>query len=354
MINMSSQCAQVVPLNPEATLSMRLVRGLTELVESAGIQRTEFLRAAQLNPGALDATDARLPRSEIVRLCELALDLSRDPALGLHWGERLTDHIFTPVSHLVAHSATLRQAFEAVAQFRKLITDECSFELREDQELVHLRVSSLSGTPLRTRRFAAEMFVVSMHRLIRSFGASSRPVQVDFDFEAPEYSAEYRRIFGELVRFGQPHTRIVFDRQLMNAVPPHKDDDVHDALQSIALRRISRLTQRTPYSVRVHEYMVQQGPQLRADMGEAAQALGMSVRSLRRRLDAEGKTFHAIANDALATIAKHLLRDKQRTIQEVAYEMGFSDASAFHRAFKRWTGLTPRSYLVHKVASGVD
>jgi AraC-like DNA-binding protein len=351
---MSSQSAQVVPLNSEATLSMRLVRGLTELVESAGIQRTEFLRAAQLTPGALDAMDARLPRSEILRLCELALDLSRDSALGLHWGERLTDHIFTPVSHLVAHSATLRQAFEAVAQFRKLITDECNFELSEEAELVHVRVASLSGASPRARRFATEMCVVSIHRLIRSFGVDSRPVQVDFEYDAPEYAAEYRRIFGELVRFGQPCTRIVFDRQLMNAVPPHKDDDVHDALQSIALRRISRLTQRTPYSVRVHEYMVQQGPQLRADMGDAAQALGMSVRSLRRRLDAEGKTFHAIANDALATIAKHLLRDKQRTIQEVAYEMGFSDASAFHRAFKRWTGLTPRAYVVRKLASGSD
>ena len=351
---MSSQCAQIVELNPESTLSMRLVRGLAELLESAGISRSEFLRLAQLSPGAMESTDARLPRSEIVRLCELALDLAADPALGLHWGERLTDHIFTPVSQLVAHAATLRHAFDSVQQFRRLITDECNFEVHEDGDRVHVRVRTLAGASPRIRRFAMEMFVVSIHRLIRTFGADSRPEHVDFEYDEPEYLAEYRRIFGSGVRFGQPQTRIVFDRRLMNAVPPHKDDDVHDALQSIALRRISRLTQRTPYSVRVHEHLVQLGPQLRADMGQAANALGISVRSLRRRLDAEGKTFHAIANEAVATVAKHRLRDKQRTIQEVAYDMGFSDASAFHRAFKRWTGLTPRTYLVRKFASGSD
>ena len=347
---MSSQLAQVVQLNPEATFSMRLVRGLSELMETAGVPSAEFLRAAQLSPGALESTDARLPRSEILRLCELALDLAADPALGLHWGERITDHIFTPVSHLVAHAATLRQALESMLQFRRLITDENNFELHEDADRVEVRVHALPGASHRMRRFAMEMFIVSIHRLIRTFGAHSRPDYVDFEYDAPPYLAEYTRIFGASVRFGQPHTRIAFERRLMNAVPPHKDDDVHNALQSIALRRISRLTQRTPYSVRVHEHLVQQGPQLRADMAHAAQALGMSVRSLRRRLDAEGKTFHTIANEALATIAKHLLREKQRTIQEVAYEMGFSDASAFHRAFKRWTGVTPRTYLVHRLS----
>jgi AraC-like DNA-binding protein len=213
--------------------------------------------------------------------------------------------------------------------------------LIEEGEQVQVRLRTLVGDTERMHRFGAEMFMVSIHRLIRGYGASSRPQRVDFGYEAPAYLGEYLRIFGGQLRFEQPQTCIVFDQHLMNAAPPHKDDDVHNALQSIALQRISRLTQRTPYSVRVGELLVQQGPQMRADMGQVAQALGMSVRSLRRRLDAENKTFHAIANEAHSTIAKHLLRDKQCTIQEVAYEMGFSDASAFHRAFKRWTGTSP-------------
>jgi AraC-like DNA-binding protein len=80
-------------------------------------------------------------------------------------------------------------------------------------------------------------------------------------------------------------------------------------------------------------------------MEQVAHALGLSVRSLRRRLADEGQSYAAIANEALTIVAKHLLRDRQRTIQETAYEMGFADTSSFHRAFKRWTGTTPGAYL---------
>src|SRR5262249_48691500 len=109
-------------------------------------------------------------------------------------------------------------------------------------------------------------------------------------------------------------------------------------------RRTMRLTHGVPYALRVREFLVQQGSPRRIDMETVARALGLSVRSLRRRLASEGKPYSAVENDALAIVAKHLLRDKQRTIHETAYEMGFSDTTTFHRAFKRWTGTTPSAY----------
>ena len=89
---------------------------------------------------------------------------------------------------------------------------------------------------------------------------------------------------------------------------------------------------------------MQVDPPQRADMSTVARALGMSVRSLRRRLAEEGKSYNDLANEALAAVAKQLLRDKRRTIQETAYDLGFSDTSTFHRAFKRWTGMTPSTF----------
>jgi AraC-like DNA-binding protein len=123
---------------------------------------------------------------------------------------------------------------------------------------------------------------------------------------------------------------------------------VRSALQAIASRRVLRLTRRTPYALRVRDQLVKLGPCVRSDMSQVAHELGMSVRSLRRRLEAEGETFNAVANEAAAIIAKQLLEDKHKSIQEAAFEMGFADASGFHRAFKRWTGVTPRSFLEGK------
>ena len=67
------------------------------------------------------------------------------------------------------------------------------------------------------------------------------------------------------------------------------------------------------------------------------------MRSLRRRLEAEGKSYLEIENEAFATVANHLLRERHLTIQETAFEMGFLSTSTFHRAFKRWTGTTPNA-----------
>jgi AraC-like DNA-binding protein len=275
-----------------------------------------LLRAAQIEPEQLDVADFRMPSSEIYRLCELAIDLTGDPALGLHWAEKLSGDTFNPVSHILAHSATLRQAFESLSQFRRLLTDQASYELIESGDTVTVRCVPSSSASIRVRRFV---------RLIRSFSVHARLNRVTFDYAAPDYRAEYTRVFGGSERFEQSFSGIVFDSALMKVVSPHKDEDVHSALRSIAEQRVLQLTDRVPYALRVRDFLVQQAPSARAEMATVARSLGLSVRSLRRRMDAEGKTFN-----------------------EVAFDLGFADTSSFHRAFKRWTGTTPLAYRAER------
>jgi AraC-like DNA-binding protein len=235
-----------------------------------------------------------------------------------------------------------------------LLSDELSLDVQEEGDRATVRLSSMPGAPSRLRVFITEMEAVGIVRLMRYFGSQVRPERVSFAYSAPAHRAEYTRIFQGLECFDQAFSGVSFPRRLMDAVPPHRDGDVRSALQAIAARRVLRMAKRTPYSVRVRDQLVAQGPCVRADMSQVAHALGLSVRSLRRRLEAEGETFNAVANEAAAIIAKQLLEDKQRTIQEAAYEMGFADASGFHRAFKRWTGQTPRGYLEGKLPEHDD
>lgn len=326
------------------TVSVRVARGLVEVAETLGVPRVELLRAAQLEPAILDAADGRVLRSDLWRLSELALELTADPALGLHWGERYSDSTFTPVAHLMAHAGTLREAFALLTRFHPLLTDERRFELVEDGERAIVRwVGGDDETP-QLRRFAAEMFAAGVLRVIRCFALGARPERVCFQYPAPDYRAEYARAFDGVEQFEQAFTGVVFERGWLNASSLHQDEDVEGALRSIAEQRVSRLARQIPYALRVRELLLSDEAARRADMDTVARMLGVSVRSLRRRLAAEGKAYDAIANDALGSVAKQLLRDAQRTIQEVAFEMGFSDSTSFHRAFKRWTGTTPGAY----------
>ena len=344
---MRAQLAERVDVR-ESTISIRVVQGLVDAVTATGVDRQTFLDSAKLQASLLEDEDARVSRAHMFRMCELALDLTGDDALGLHWGELFTDATFTPLSHLIAHSDNLRAGFQTLFDFQRLMTDETHYELVEDGDHVILRLSALPEQSQRLQKFVAEMEAIGIYRLMRSFGADVRPESVGFAYPAPAYRDQYARVFHGIERFDQPHSALTFSRTLMSSVPLHKDPDVRSALQAIASRRVLRLTKRMPYSLRVREELVKLGPCVRSDMSQVAHALGMSVRSLRRRLEAEGETFNAVVNEAAAIIAKQLLEDKQKSIQEAAFEMGFADASGFHRAFKRWTGVTPRSYLERK------
>lgn len=323
---------------------MRIVRGIVEAVEQVGVSRAQLLRAAQLDPAELDYEEACVPRSVVYRVVEAALDLTNDPAFALHWSERLGESTFNPVSHLIAHSATLRQGFESLRRFHRLFSDEPSFRLSEHGDRVTVQCFGQIGASVRVQRFASEMMVFGIVRLIRSFSAQARVEAVSFDYGMPEYHGEYTRVFRVAPRFEQGFTGIVFDRALMDIASPHRDEDVHDALRVIAERRIQRLTQHTPFTARVRDLLVERTRNQQSDMNSVARTLGLSRRSLRRRLVAEGSSYKVIVKEALAIVAKQYLRERRLTIQETAFEMGFADSSTFHRAFKRWTGRTPSAY----------
>lgn len=335
--------AELLPSASACSVSIGVVRGLVEAVERAGVSRSRFLAAASLPSDLLDALEARIPLAQIQQLCELAVSETCDPALGLHWAGWLSERMFVPVSHLIAHSKSLRHGFELLAQFFPLLCDHAAYRVVEtDQQVVVQRLNG-PGESTCYRRFNAEIMVGGFWRLIATFSGFAVPGHACFEHAPPPEQAEYQQFFGRAVAFEQRFTGVVFDRALLDASAPQKDEGVLEALQQVAERRMLRINRSAPYALRVRELVVS-GFREGTDMQRTARALDMSARSLRRHLLAEGKSYNDVINEALSIVATRLLRDDRRTIQEVAYELGFSEMSAFYRAFKRWTGTTPRAW----------
>ena len=331
-------------------LSIRVVRALADALERSGINTEPLLggldlrQLSQSQSSDKRSDEPRVSRSSFYRLCEAAVQLTGDPAFGLHWSERMDGNAWNPVSHLVAHAGTLGQAFEALARYHRLFSDWQSFTLDISDDLVLVRCLTLPGESDQMQRFMSELVLAGISKLITSFSHHARPRCVCFAYPAPSYHEEYTRVFGGAERFDQSYTGLIFDRGFMDAVSPNKDEDVHAALRTIAEQRMLRLMQRTPYALRVREHLVTNGPNRRISMTAVARGLGISVRSLRRRLEAEGTTYNTVVNESLGILAKQLIRNNSGSVQEIAFEMGFADTSSFHRAFKRWTGMTPKAY----------
>jgi AraC-like DNA-binding protein len=326
------------------TMSMQVVQGIVAGVERVGVPRRRYLRAAELDEARLEDPEQRLDRQDVFRLTELALDVSADPAFGLHWCEGLSQHSFALLSNLLAHASNLRDAFETLFRFGELLNDDMQIELVERDGAAILRCDGPIGNSLRYERCAAEMVTLGMYNLIRQFDPDATVERVSFAYAAPDYQCEYTRVFMSAEHFSQPFTGLVFDAALLDVQSPYRDEGLLLNLRSVAEQRMARVRRMAPYSQQVSEFLRRQPAPHRVTMADVAQALSLSERSLQRHLAASGRSYSAIANAAAAATATALLESHRLSIKQTAHEMGFSEPSSFHRAFKRWTGKTPSAF----------
>lgn len=325
------------------SVSVTLVRALVEEVARAGRDPDAFLAAAGLDRPELADPDARLTFSRYYRVQELALAWTGDPALGLHLGERASLSAFHVVGFLCAHCSSLRQALSALDRYRPLLLELDGPVLEEAGGAAELRFRFRDDRG-RCDRMGAEFTVAAVVQIGRMcLGRAASPREVRFEHPAPPYHAEVRRVLGAPVAFGADATRLCFDGALLDAPLLHANPDLFRVLAGEADRKLAGLAE-APLRDRVRALVLEEREAGRLTMQEVSRRLGLSERSLRRRLDDEGVSYAAVVKEAIAEAAQRRLRDASVPIKGIADQLGFSEPSAFHRAFKRWTGMTPQQF----------
>lgn len=328
------------------SVSVTLVRALVEEVARSGRDSDAFLRAAEIERELLADFDARLPFSRYDYAQKLALDWTGDPALGLHIGERAPLAAFNMLGFLSAHCSTLRQAVSVLSRYRRLLCDVEAPALVEEGARATLHCSFRYGGGS-SDRMGAEFTIVAAVQVGRlCLGRMAAPLEVEFEHSSPPYLDEYRRVLGAPVRFDADATRLHFERAILDAPLLHANPKLFSILATEADRKLAGLSA-APLSDRVRVIVLERVELGRAQyltMEEVARRLALSERSLRRRLRDEGSSYAAVVEETHADVARRLLIDGNVSIQRVADQLGFSEASAFHRAFKRWTGLTPQQF----------
>jgi AraC-like DNA-binding protein len=323
-----------------------VIRALVQAAEAAGVSAVDLFFAARFDGHRLMDARETISADEHRALVDAAIDLTGDPAFGLHAAERSTYAAFGVTSQLLAYAPSLRAAIGARRRFHRLLVDEPDIALVEsrDNAAIELVLSSDAGSS-RYARYNAEFSMVSVLRLIQHFGVQRADVrQILFAHDCPTYGAEYRRIFLGMERFGQGATRLELRAAVLDRSHFHASHELYAAALGEAERQLAELGGPRTHSDRLRDFLLVRLGSEKLSMERAARQLGMSVRSLRRRLTEEGTSYQDVAEVARAMVARRLLKDPERSIQETASLLGFSDSSAFYRAFKRWTGVTPSQF----------
>jgi AraC-like DNA-binding protein len=325
------------------TVSTLLVRALVDAAERSGVPR-ETLLEGTLEASRLADIGARIDLAGFERLQLRALDLTRNEALPLQMGEWVSEGTFDVVAHMISHSPSLRQAIDLSSRFGRLIIDGNQLHLRERGSDATL-VLEFARTSPRMDRAHAEFVLVGLLRMLQMFGGpATRVFGVHFEHERPGHHRQYTRVFSGAERFAQTFTGIVFDATLLDRPYLHQHSQLYDLLWSQAESQLGQLSGGGGVVPRLEEYLLARPATRIPDMQTAARAQGISVRSLRRRLTEAGLSYRGLVQSVLERRATRLLRDMRHSIQDVAAALGFADATSFHRAFKRWTGLTPLEF----------
>lgn len=272
-----------------------------------------------------------------------AIRLTGDPALGLHCGLYASEASFGLMAPLVSHAPTLRQALALVAQFQPLLVDHARVQLTERTGVAQLRCE-LEGENSDDRSLL-ELMVAGLWRTVHAFGYARHDVRaVCFEHARPAHYHAYAAAFSGAERFAQEFTGIEFCAQALDRPHLHRHSELHKLMLAQAERSLERLWRPLSCTERVRALINSRRASELPDMASAARELGLSVRSLRRRLEAEGTSYRELTQSALHESACSMLRNPALTLQHVAHELGFADATAFHRAFRRWAKLTPAEY----------
>jgi len=327
----------------DASMIATWAGAILRTLEARGIDARPLAVQAGLDPAALFDAEARVSRLAVNRFWPLAVEASGDPAIGLIVPRYMMQTTFHALGYAVLASSTFKEALERMVRFRRLVGDVIQFALHElgDRYRFEIDVSAPPGAPPQAVD-AATSIIVRQARLLKG-DRNFSPLAVLFKCPQPANLEPYLRLFRTKVAFAQRCNAVEYARADVEARLPAGNAELARQNEQMIVNYLARLEQAS-LSSRVEAALLQALPDGAPSKQAIARTLAMSPRNLQRHLAEEGTSFKELLNQARVTLARNYVREGRLSVTEIAFLLGFADTSTFSRAFKRWTGLSPREY----------
>lgn len=322
-----------------------LGRTVVDATTAMGGDAEALIRDSGVDREALYEMDGRVDSEALVKLWELAAARSGDPFFGLHAGERfVTGRSIHIVGYAARNCETLGDCYERTVRFAPLTNEASEILLRVEEDRAYMRVGPRPGQPIWPRCYA-EMALTAYLALGRQWtGVPFAALGATFQHEAPPDISEYTRLFGRNVRFGAPKNELILPREVLSLALKDPDPSLREYLEARAAVLLASLNEGHDFEnlvrTKIDEELANGTPSLAA----VAKRLGMSGRTLQRRLLAEKLSFTTLVDDVRKSSALKLIENPRFSVFEIAALVGYRDSPSFRAAFARWTGTTPREY----------
>lgn len=335
--------------SPRSAIDSGYVGLILSGVREAGFDVDRLLERAGIDPEQLDQPGARLPQDQFARMISTLTRVTRDE-LWLLGSRPIKPGTFRMMCRLLIHCANLREAIRIGCQFYHLTVDDFVVRLAEGDHDASVYVVDAIEQPKRRRMVNGAILLFTYGLMCWLVGRRLPLITVHYVFPEEPFSSELEPLYRAPILFDQPRTEIRFDSELLDLPIMPDEQRLRRFLASMPSALLVRYRDDASVAERVRG-ILRRNLKRPLSLEDVAGMLAMSPQTLRRRLlDQEQSGFQEIKDQVRRDIATHMLKKSRLPLEEVALSLGFSELSTFHRAFRRWTGVTPGEFRERSAA----
>lgn len=316
--------------------------GWRTLLKDAGLTPADILRKAHLPDDTFSRADSSLDTEEYIRLWHAIETEMNSPDFPLPLVDKVSAEVFDPPLFAALCSTNMMQAVQRLARYKQLIAPMVLETTVEHNGILTVSPRWLASANIPTSLQVAELaFLLKLARLATREQIKAMKVLLPQP-PAGSQAGHFTRFFGTDISHGE---KPAISFSSADALRPFltANEGMWQVFEPELRRRLSQLDAKASTTERVRAALLELLPGNEATIEKTAARLGMSKRTLQRRLEDEGENFRALISSCRENLARHYLRNTSLSGYEIAFLLGFEDPNSFYRAFMAWTGQTPET-----------
>jgi AraC-like DNA-binding protein len=332
-------------ISPEPiSVSVTVLSQMFLYLASLKVDIDEFLRSLGIDPASVKSPDARIPVETYLLIQDQAAEYVHDPYFGLHMGEFFEAGSWSILGYMMMNCKTLAEAAEKSGRYSRIIGNL----IEGKSQFRFNKFKAIFFTPPHAPKMSRHCFeatfssTVRMMRTLTGVNTLS-PLEVTFIYPEPESTAEYERIFCCPVRFGQKDNSMTMDIRIGNTPILMANPGLLEYFEKYAQDFLAEMDRKNELTQAVTKIILRRLDDESLSIDKVAKEMSMSVRTLQNHLESEGVVFSSLLKDIRERLAQKYLRENY-SVEQITYLLGFSEPSVFRKAFKKWSGVTPREF----------